>query len=447
MLRGVAIAAVVVVASLAGIGVASANEAPLAAAGLDQEVSQGATVYLDAGGSVDPDGTIEQYRWQIVAPDGTVVTPRCGSCEQTSFRARQNGTYNVTVTVTDDDGAARSDTLYVTATPSEPPSVTVDGPTDTDAGTTATFDAVVDAGDYELSELVWERNGTEIARQSLNGTSATATLNRSLSPGSAEITATATDRIGATGTDTHVVDVTRPASSTSSGGGPSGRSTDLYRPVGDPDGAYRLRLTSDGTVLGPGSGTLFDEDAVERLQNKPGVDITESYAGWNRKTRALEITNEKLKEDIDKDAGCMGCGFHDSTSYHVTPESSRYRNDQSESAGSTDRSNSVSQITESVPDILGSSSTDSNIGSAAPESTGKDAESSTDTGSAPEKDSDNETPESSAINDAVDAISDTLAGSDRASTSDSTIISSGNSDGRDDDASNTDPSGGYGWLP
>jgi len=42
-------------------GVATANEPPVPAAGLDQTVVEGATVYLDAGGSRDPDGAVADY--------------------------------------------------------------------------------------------------------------------------------------------------------------------------------------------------------------------------------------------------------------------------------------------------------------------------------------------------------------------------------------------------
>lgn len=89
------------------------NEAPLADAGLDQHVQRGATVLLDATGSRDPDGEIASYEWVIEAPDGTRMQPACATCPRTNFVAGQVGRYDVTVRVTDDDGAVRTDTLYV----------------------------------------------------------------------------------------------------------------------------------------------------------------------------------------------------------------------------------------------------------------------------------------------------------------------------------------------
>ncbi|MHB9287385.1 PKD domain-containing protein [Halobacteriales archaeon Cl-PHB] len=103
----------VVVCLLGGIGVVAANEAPMANAGLDQDVQQGDWVYLDASGSFDPDGDLAAYNWRIETPNGTVIAPGCQDCAQTSFQVHQSGKYKVTVTVTDDEGANAADTMYV----------------------------------------------------------------------------------------------------------------------------------------------------------------------------------------------------------------------------------------------------------------------------------------------------------------------------------------------
>jgi len=61
---GVTVLAVVAIAALfAGASAADGNEPPLAEAGLDQTVDNGTTVYLDAGGSVDPDGSLAAVSW------------------------------------------------------------------------------------------------------------------------------------------------------------------------------------------------------------------------------------------------------------------------------------------------------------------------------------------------------------------------------------------------
>jgi hypothetical protein len=147
---------------------AASNEPPVASAGLDQEVTVNDTVYLDATGSIDPDGSIASYRWEIEAPDGSIVTPDCTTCGRTRFVADANGQYNVTVTVTDDDGASRSDTLYVDATDRETLDVTLSGQDSVVSGYTATYVASITAGETTPSRIEWYHNGTLVHAEPLD---------------------------------------------------------------------------------------------------------------------------------------------------------------------------------------------------------------------------------------------------------------------------------------
>lgn len=108
------------------------NQAPLADAGLDQSATVGSTVYLDGGGSLDPDGEIVAYQWEIERPDGSVTTPTNGSDPTTWFSPTAIGKYTITLSVTDDDGAVRRDTVYVTVSAA---------PTETGTGTGTTTPA------------------------------------------------------------------------------------------------------------------------------------------------------------------------------------------------------------------------------------------------------------------------------------------------------------------
>ncbi|MFC6794225.1 PKD domain-containing protein [Halobaculum halobium] len=92
---------------------AAENEPPLADAGLDQEVERGTVVWLDGGGSLDPDGDIVASEWSIRTPDGREINPNAPTAMSTTFTASTVGRYEVTLTVTDDHGVDRSDTLYV----------------------------------------------------------------------------------------------------------------------------------------------------------------------------------------------------------------------------------------------------------------------------------------------------------------------------------------------
>jgi hypothetical protein len=187
------------------------NEAPLADAGLDQSVSQGSAVLLDGGGSRDPDGEIASYSWNITAPGGSSVAPDCGTCERPQFVATQPGIYEVTLTVTDDDGATSSDTLYVTVGSGSGLSVTLSGPDATTVTRTVHYDATVDGSGATLQKLVWRVNGTVVRRDNLDGHGTTERLPYTFTEtGTANVSVTAFDDAGNVATDDLSVSVTSP---------------------------------------------------------------------------------------------------------------------------------------------------------------------------------------------------------------------------------------------
>lgn len=238
------VAVLLVVAGVPASGHEGENAPPQADAGLDQQVSLGAVVFLDGGGSIDTDGRIVEYEWRIETPDGKTITPRNASAPMTRFVPSQTGRYEVTLRVTDDDGATRSDTMYVdvvTGGPADggsenrsgngsapggggsgndgsesgdgsagdgsdqvsnvPPDVSVTGPKVLEPGSTATY--YVSATDTD---------GTIVARQfggvvSGSGESVTHQFGE---PGTYWVTATVTDDDGATATARKRVQVVEP---------------------------------------------------------------------------------------------------------------------------------------------------------------------------------------------------------------------------------------------
>ena len=83
------------------------NKSPVAYAGTDQRAYINGTVYFDGAGSSDPDGVIVSYIWSLgdnASASGVNVSHVYAS----------EGVYNVTLTVTDDDGATASDTNVIT---------------------------------------------------------------------------------------------------------------------------------------------------------------------------------------------------------------------------------------------------------------------------------------------------------------------------------------------
>ncbi|MEM7132025.1 MAG: putative Ig domain-containing protein [Chloroflexota bacterium] len=101
------------------------NIAPSANAGTDQTVTDsdndgGETITLNGSGSSDSDGTINTYTWNGI--DGITIPSVASPTVNVPV-----GSYNVTLTVTDDDGATASDTVAITvnAAANNPPILTI----------------------------------------------------------------------------------------------------------------------------------------------------------------------------------------------------------------------------------------------------------------------------------------------------------------------------------
>jgi hypothetical protein len=98
------------------VNVSWVNLAPTADAGIDQTVSEGASVALDGSGSSDPDDGIASYLWNQTA--GTPVTLSNPTSPTPQFNAPDVGpsgaTLSFQLTVTDDGGLQSTDTCVVT---------------------------------------------------------------------------------------------------------------------------------------------------------------------------------------------------------------------------------------------------------------------------------------------------------------------------------------------
>jgi hypothetical protein len=185
------------------------QDAPLADAGLDQTVPLGATVYLDGGGSVAPDGELVAFEWSIETPDGVTTAHDCldGGCVQASFDPSQTGVYTVTLTVTDDDGRTASDTLYVTVTEEEPPSVTLTGPDTLKIGEGGTFELDGERGDNFLSAVTWRVDGDRADRFFVDDERTWEFTRAFDQPGTYTVSGTLADVIGLSATATQTVQV------------------------------------------------------------------------------------------------------------------------------------------------------------------------------------------------------------------------------------------------
>ena len=90
------------------------NTSPTASAGVDQTVTEGEEVTLDASESNDTDGSIVSYEWS----EGSVVLSTAESFVKSDLSV---GTHTITLTVTDDGGATGSDTVVVLIESATPP--------------------------------------------------------------------------------------------------------------------------------------------------------------------------------------------------------------------------------------------------------------------------------------------------------------------------------------
>ncbi|MEF8901034.1 MAG: PKD domain-containing protein [Halovenus sp.] len=197
---------VVIGSGIAGAAVVAADDRPLAEAGLDQTVSQGATVYLDAGGSVAPDGSIVGYNWQIERPNGTVDGPACHACERTRFVPEEVGTYAVSVTVTGETGQTDTDTMYVTVLQVVGPDADVDGPDRLAVGEEGQVELDATAGDRRLDTYALGRSG----ESSPNDAGDATTWTRSVAfdnPGEYVVTGVVTDSVGNRAVSEHTIEV------------------------------------------------------------------------------------------------------------------------------------------------------------------------------------------------------------------------------------------------
>jgi len=323
-------AVMLVVAGVPAPSVADGDGRPLADAGLDQSVTIDNTVYLDGGGSVDPDGEIIEYNWSIKTPSGDTVTPADPDAVTTQFVPEETGRYHVELTVTGDDGQTQSDTLYVdveasepaaptpeptptstpdnedaTATPeptptetdsttptggsvdsaaNQPPSGTISGPSSVTSGSSATYTIDATDPDGEVSDRWWlptTLSSDRATRSDFHGSTRTFTVDGA--PGTtAEISATVVDDEGATTTLTKAIEVvnTPPVASIEGDSTAVVNTTKEYRvTASDPDS----EITS--VSLTSGSGAV---DATEPMP----WDGPTSSGEWARSFRFMEIPND-----------------------------------------------------------------------------------------------------------------------------------------------------------
>lgn len=92
------------------------NQAPIANAGTDQQVAQGALVTLSGGASEDPEGSALTYQWQFISkPAGSNSTLADAQTVSAKFTADVIGNYEVGLMVNDGELDSVQDSVQITA--------------------------------------------------------------------------------------------------------------------------------------------------------------------------------------------------------------------------------------------------------------------------------------------------------------------------------------------
>ncbi|WP_434531223.1 PKD domain-containing protein [Haloarcula sp. NS06] len=289
-------------ALLGGTAVATGNQPPLADAGLDQSAERATTVQLDANGSRDPDGTIKNIEWSIETPDGTTHTPDCPTCVQTTFSPADTGQYNVTVTVTDDDGVSRSDTLHVDVVAAGGPSVSVSAPAAVPIGLRRNLTANVTAGDADLRTLAWAVNGTAQNQTRLTGENATSTITHTFNDsGSVSVRAIAYDAAGRRGVANRTIQVARSSGNGGSGGVdscPGGSGS--YYVDGENKGCTSAAMTIGDTIVdtdGRDGLWLYMDSELTKIISEDNMNkYSEDGYGGTFSKETIDEQKNKIKE-------------------------------------------------------------------------------------------------------------------------------------------------------
>jgi len=171
---------------------------PLAEAGPDQIVDEGAVVTFDGAGSSDNVGVVN-FTWTVPSGEGTVAL--YGSSP--SFRASMPGTYSVRLNVTDSTGLWDEDVMTLTVRYNSPPVAVAGTDRTVPAGSLVILDGSSSTDDSGIAGYAWAFTYDGQAR-SFAGASVQFTFERG---GRYEVVLTVTDSAGELGNDTVIVTV------------------------------------------------------------------------------------------------------------------------------------------------------------------------------------------------------------------------------------------------
>jgi PKD repeat protein len=107
--------AVITIAIMTTAAAGLSNQPPIADSKGPYTGTEGVAILFSGSGSYDPDGGIISYGWDFGFGDGNT-----GTGESPAYTYAQNGTYNVTLVVTENEGATDTNTTKATIDDTEP---------------------------------------------------------------------------------------------------------------------------------------------------------------------------------------------------------------------------------------------------------------------------------------------------------------------------------------
>jgi hypothetical protein len=165
-------------------------------------VDEGDLVSLSASFTDPGSADTHSFLWKVSASNGLTVAD--GTSQDFSFTAADSGDYLITLTVTDDDGGSKSDTVFVSAE-NVAPTVDLGADFGVDEGDAVSLMPTVTdpAGANDALTYVWEVVSTNT--QSVPGSSAEDLGFTPTDNGTYTVTLTVTDDDGGVGSDTMVI--------------------------------------------------------------------------------------------------------------------------------------------------------------------------------------------------------------------------------------------------
>jgi PKD repeat protein len=261
------------------------NLKPIARANGPYSGKVGELLGLSAAGSQDPDGSITSFAWSF--GDGATAT---GPAPQHTYQAVD--TFQVVLTVTDDDFGVSADTTAAFIRLTDPPVAMVNGPYGAEAGSPINFSAAgSNDPDGSIVSFAWDFG---------DGATATgpAPQHTYTMLGTFPVRLTVTDNAGARVTSTTTALSWEPPSY-------SIRSTWTVPSTGTPSGPLAApSLTTGGGTAGPG------DVVVLRLSSKPGLPFVSASGTVTAAPTVLRFDSVRAGAFLDASfqASSVGAG-------------------------------------------------------------------------------------------------------------------------------------------